>query len=322
ATKRSLEGHYSPTFRTFDLKTPDSMTTDSYRANKESGGGVDAVIASGNPDARFRGYSRLGDWLAEFAGYAADLEADRPDRMPNLAILRLPNDHTRGLSPGGPTPQFLVAENDYALGRLVEAVSRSRYWKDTAIFILEDDSQNGPDHIDMHRSPALVISAYNRPGALIHEFHTTVSLIRTLEILLSLSPMNQLDAAAPPIDVFRDQVDPRPYQAVMPEVALDNLMVPPARDARTAFWMKRTREQDFARPDQADADALNRIIWFSVRGDTYPERLIAHLPAFDLMQVGLRKEAGEDGNEMAERRAGRCRADQGHAPGRGDPQGS
>jgi YVTN family beta-propeller protein len=308
ATKRSLEGHYSPTFRNFDLKTPDSMTTDSYRAYKESGGGVDAVIAGGNPDPRFRGYSRVGDWLAEFSGYAADLEAGRPDRMPNLAILRLPNDHTRGLSPGGPTPQFLVAENDYALGRLVEAVSRSRYWKDTAIFILEDDSQNGPDHVDMHRSPALVISAYNRPGLLIHEFHTTVSLIRTLEIPLGLSPMNQLDAAAPPIDVFRDQADLRPYRAVMPEVALDNLMVPSARDARTAFWMKRTREQNFVRPDQADADALNRIIWFSVRGDTYPERLIAHLPAFDLLQVGLRQEEDERAALESAERSGLRRA--------------
>src|SRR3989442_14739149 len=133
--------------------------------------------------------------------------------------------------------------------------------------------------------------------------------------------MNQLDAAAPPIDIFRDQADARPYEAVMPEVALDNLMVPKAPDARTAFWMKRTREQNFQRPDQADADALNRIIWFSVRGDTYPERLIAHLPAFDLMQVGLRQGAGEDGDEMAARRAGSCRAEPGHAPRRGDPEG-
>src|SRR5439155_6639392 len=204
-----------------DLKTPDSMTTESYRAYKEAGGRTDPVIATGNPEERFRGYSRLADWLEEFEGYAADLEAGRPDRMPNLAILRLPNDHTRGMSSGGPTPQFFVAENDYALGRLVEAVSRSRYWTDTAIFILEDDSQNGPDHVDMHRSPALIISAYNRPGALIHEFHTTVSLIRTLEILLGLPPMNQLDAAAPPIDLFSAQADERLEQAVRPEIAVD-----------------------------------------------------------------------------------------------------
>ncbi|HKE03505.1 MAG TPA: alkaline phosphatase family protein [Blastocatellia bacterium] len=299
ATKRSLEGHFSATFRNFDQSTPDSMTTDSYRAFKESQGRVDPVITNNHADARFRGYSRLGDWLDEFRGYVADIEAGRQDRMPHLTVMRFPNDHTEGMRAGRPTPQFFVAENDYAIGKLVEAVSRSPYWRDTAIFVLEDDSQNGPDHVDMHRSPALVISAYNRPGALIHEFHNTVSLIRTMETLLGLPPMNQLDAAAAPIDVFRDEADLRPYQTIMPDVALDNLITAPSRDARTAYWMKRTQEQNLAKPDQADADALNRIIWFSVRGDSYPEHRIAHLPAFDLMLVGLRRE--EDENEKEER---------------------
>ncbi|HKQ76987.1 MAG TPA: beta-propeller fold lactonase family protein, partial [Blastocatellia bacterium] len=297
ATKRSLEGHFSPTFRNFDQNTPDSMTPDSYRAFKESQGRLDPVITNNHDDARFRGYSRLGDWLDEFRGYVADIEAGRADRMPQLMIMRFPNDHTDGIRVGRPTPQFFVAENDYAIGKLVEAVSRSPYWRDTAIFVLEDDSQSGPDHVDMHRSPAFVISAYNRPGALIHEFHNTVSLIRTMEILLGAPPMNQLDAAAAPIDIFRDEADLRPYQAIMPDVALDNLTVGPARDARTAYWMKRTQEQNLAKPDQADADTLNRIIWFSVRGDSYPEHRIAHLPAFDLMLVGLRKEEDEDEEE-------------------------
>jgi hypothetical protein len=299
ATKRSIEGHFSPTFRNFDQNTPDSMTTDSYHAFKESQGRVDPVITNNHADARFRGYSRLGDWLDEFRGYVADLEAGRPDRMPHLTVMRFPNDHTDGMRAGRPTPQFFVAENDYAIGKLVEAVSRSPYWRDTAIFVLEEDSQNGPDHVDMHRSPAFVISAYNSPGALIHEFHNTVSLIRTMEILLGLPPMNQLDAAAAPIDIFRDEADLRPYQAIMPDVALDNLIVAPARDARTAYWMKRTQEQNLAKPDQADADTLNRIIWFSARGDSYPTHRIARLPAFDLMLVGLRRE--EDENEKEER---------------------
>jgi YVTN family beta-propeller protein len=297
ATKRSIEGHFSATFRNFDQNTPDSMTTDSYRAFKESQGRVDPVITKDHAEARFRGYSRLADWLDEFRGYVADIEAGRPDRLPHLTIMRFPNDHTDGMRAGRPTPQFFVAENDYAIGKLVEAVSRSPYWRDTAIFVLEDDSQNGPDHVDMHRSPAFVISAYNRPGALIHEFHNTVSLIRTMEILLGLPPMNQLDAAAAPIDIFRDEADLRPYQAIMPDVALDNLIVAPARDARTAYWMKRTQEQNLARPDQADADTLNRIIWFSVRGDSYPADRIAHLPAFDLMLVGLRQEEDEEEEE-------------------------
>ena len=313
ATKRSLEGHFSATFRNFDLATPDSMTTDSYRAFKESKGAIDPAVSVDNPEARCRGYSRLADWLAEFRGYVADRESGAPDRMPNLTIMRFPNDHTHGMRPGGPTPQFYVAENDYAVGRLVEAVSRSPYWKDTAILVLEDDSQDGPDHVDMHRSPAWVISAYNRPGALVHAFHTTVSLVRTLEILLGLPPMNQLDAAAAPIDVFQDKADTRPYQAIVPDVALDNLMITKARDARTAFWMKRTREEDFSRPDQADADTLNRVIWFSVRGDTYPEDRVAHLPAFDLMLVGLRQQARDDDDEIAERREGGRSAVRGHA---------
>lgn len=290
ATKRSLEGHFSATFRNFDQNTPDSMTTDSYRAFRESSGGLDPVISANHPDRRFRGYSRLDDWLTEFGGYVADREAGRGDRLPNLTIMRFPNDHTDGLRIGRPTPQFYMAENDYAIGKLVEAVSRSPYWKDTAIFILEDDSQNGPDHVDMHRSPAFVISAYNKPGGLIHQFHNTVSMIRTMEILLGLPPMNQLDAAAAPIDIFRAEPDLRPYQAVMPEVSLDNLIAGPARDAKTAYWMKKTQEQNLSRPDQAEADVLNRIIWFSVRGDNYPEHRIARLPAFDLMLVGLRPE--------------------------------
>ena len=121
--------------------------------------------------------------------------------------MKLPCNHTSGLSRGLPTPQFMVAENDYAVGRLIEAVSTSPYWKDTAVFILEDDAQDGPDHVDAHRSPALVVSAYNRPGTLVHEFHNTVSLIRTMELLLGLPPMNLLDAAASPIDIFRDTPD-------------------------------------------------------------------------------------------------------------------
>jgi arylsulfatase A-like enzyme len=145
-----------------------------------------------------------------------------------------------------PTPQFFVAENDYAVGRLVEAVSNSSYWKDTAIFVVEDDAQDGPDHVDAHRSVALVISAYNRPGALVHEYHSTVSLIRTMELLLGIQPMNQLDATAAPIDVFQDRADLRPFTAQLPDVAPDNLLAPPARDRETARWMRRTAEQDFA----------------------------------------------------------------------------
>ncbi|HET6978179.1 MAG TPA: bifunctional YncE family protein/alkaline phosphatase family protein [Pyrinomonadaceae bacterium] len=294
-TKKSLENRFSTSYRNFDMDTPDSMTVDSYRAARESN--VNALISDSHADTRFRGNSRLGVWLAEFQKFAAE-RASGSDRFPNLSVLRLSNDHTDGLAARKPTPQFYVADNDYALGLLVEAVSNSAYWKDTAIVVVEDDAQDGPDHVDAHRSVALLISAYNRPGALIHEFHNTVSLIRTIEMLLGMDPMNQLDATATPINIFRGQADLRPYKAQLPDVALDNLMTPPARDAATAYWMQRTAEQDLAHADMADPEVLNRIIWFSVKGNT-PMPEINRLPAFDAMRLGLQEEREEIAEERA-----------------------
>ena len=291
-TKKSLEGHFNRDYRNFDTDTPDSMTVDSYRAARESNGSVSALINDAHADSRFRGNSRLGVWFDEFAGFVKERAAGLSDRMPNLSILRLPNDHTDGITARKPTPQFYVADNDYGVGLLVEAVSNSPYWKDTAIVVVEDDAQDGPDHVDAHRSVALVISAYNRPGALIHEFHSTVSLIRTIELLLGIESMNQLDATATPMNIFRAEPDLRPYKALLPNVALDNLMTAPPRDAATAYWMQRTEEQDLAHADMADPEILNRIIWFSVKGNT-PMPKINSLPAFDAMRLGLQEEREE-----------------------------
>ncbi len=293
-TKKSLEGRHSPTYRNYDLATPDAMTVDSYRAARESKGEVDPLVGLSNADARLRGYSRAGDWLEEFRGFVAAREAGRGDPMPSLSVVRLPNDHTNGVARGRPTAQFYVAENDYALGRIVEAVSNSPYWKDTAVFVVEDDAQDGPDHVDCHRSVALVISAYNRPGALVHEFHNTVSFIRTMGLLLGLRPMNLLDATATPVDLFRREPDLRPFKAVLPEVALDNLLTPDARDAATLYWMQRTAEQDTEHADMADPRVLNEAIWFSARGASSPMPEPARLPVFDAMRLGLRAEAEED----------------------------
>ncbi|HKR13510.1 MAG TPA: hypothetical protein VJT15_15705 [Pyrinomonadaceae bacterium] len=289
-TKKSLEGRFNAEYRNYDMSTPDAMTVDSYRAARETN--ANPLISNAHGDQRFRGNSRLGVWLDEFRAYAAERAAGTADRLPNLSMVRLSNDHTDGIGAGKPTPQFYVADNDYALGLLVEAVSNSEYWKDTCIVVVEDDAQDGPDHVDAHRSVALVISAYNRPGVLVHEFHNTVSLIRTMELLLGLEPMNQLDATATPINIFRSEPDLRPYKAVLPDVALDNLVTPPARDAATAYWMRRTEEQDLARADMADPEVLNRIIWFSVKGDV-PMPPIARLPLFDAMRIGLQEEREE-----------------------------
>jgi YVTN family beta-propeller protein len=288
-TKKSLEGRVSTDYRNFDMDTPDAMTVDSYRAARESNG--DPLISGSH------GNSRLGVWLNEFRAFASERSAGTSDRLPNLSVVRLSNDHTDGISARKPTPQFYVADNDYALGLMVEAVSNSPYWKDTAILVVEDDAQDGPDHVDAHRSVALVISAYNKPGVLVHEFHNTVSLIRTIELLLGVEPMNQLDATATPINIFRAEPDLRPYKALLPNIALDNLVTPPPRDAATAYWMRRTEEQDLAHADMADPEVMNRIIWFSVRGNV-PMPSIARLPAFDAMRLGLQEER----EEIAERR--------------------
>ncbi|HWF90413.1 MAG TPA: bifunctional YncE family protein/alkaline phosphatase family protein [Pyrinomonadaceae bacterium] len=295
-TKKSLEGRVSTEYRNFDMDTPDAMTVDSYRAAREQG--ASPLISKTHADPQFRGNSRLGAWLEEFRAFAAERSAGTGDRLPNLSILRLSNDHTDGIAAHKPTPQFYVADNDYALGLMVEAVSNSPYWKDTAIVVVEDDAQDGPDHVDAHRSVALVISAYNKPGALVHEFHNTVSLIRTIELLLGIEPMNQLDATATPLNIFRTEADPRPYKAVLPNVGLDNLVTPPPRDTATAYWMRMTEEQDLEHADMADPETLNRIIWFSVRGNT-PMPSIARLPAFEAMRLGLQDEREEIAEKSA-----------------------
>jgi YVTN family beta-propeller protein len=292
-TKLSLEGNHSSAFRNYDLETPDSMTVDSYRAAKASRDPGLALIYRRNPEASFRGSSRIGEWLEEFREFVEARESGQGDTMPNFSIVRLPNDHTAGLMPGMPTPQFMVADNDYAVGRLVETVSTSPYWRDTAIFILEDDAQDGPDHVDAHRSPALIVSAYNRRGALIHEFHNTVSFIRTIELLLGIEPMNQLDASAVPADIFRSEPDLTPYKAVLPDLDLDNMMNEP-RNVANAYWIDQTLAQNLVHADMAEPAVLNQIIWFSVRGSSSPMPQVARLPAFDAMRAGIASEAEDE----------------------------
>jgi hypothetical protein len=285
--KESLQKHHSPSFRSFDVTAPDSMTVDCYKAALDPLGSSDAAVTQGNSNAKCRGNSRLGEWAAEFQGFVKDREAGRGDPMPALSIVRFPNDHTTGMKNGFPTPQFMVADNDYAVGRLVEAVSSSVYWKDAAIFMVEDDAQAGPDHVDSHRSVGLVISAYNRPGALIHKFHNTVSMIRTIEILLGIAPMNQLDASAVPMDIFQETPDLTPYKAVLPAIAADNLMTHKPKDKATADWMKKSNRQNFAHADMADPKVLNAVIWFACKGNGSAVPESAQLPAYQAMRLGI-----------------------------------
>jgi hypothetical protein len=182
--------------------------------------------------------------------------------MPRLQIVRLPNDHTFGTRIGKHTPTAMVAENDYALGQLVEGVSKSKFWKETAVFVIEDDAQNGPDHVDAHRTVALVISPYTKRGHVDSTMYSTSSLLRTMELILGLEPMSQFDAAARPMyDSFTAKADLTPYTHVKPAADMDKL------NDRTAFGTELSAKLDLdEKEDQADDLIFNEIIWKSVRG--------------------------------------------------------
>ena len=317
--KARLKGHFCPESPGFDLDTPDALSVESYRAAAEErqkaegekpttdGGtaekGVDPMISPLNVDARWRGTSRMGAFLGEFARSLKDQADGKGDTLPALNIVRLSNDHTAGMSRGKPTPQFDVADNDYALGRLVEAVSQSPYWKDTTIVAVEDDAQDGPDHVDCHRSVALIMSAYNRPGALVHSFHTTAGLIRTMELMLGLPPMNAQDAAAAPIDLFQNgEPDLTPFHAKLPTLNTNGLITPrpeTAPDQETAAAIRQSDQIDWQHPDDGDPRVLNAAIWASVRGASAAVPSARHLPVYDLMRSGVSATgaSGADGDD-------------------------
>ncbi|HEX4147101.1 MAG TPA: alkaline phosphatase family protein [Pirellulales bacterium] len=202
-------------------------------------------------------------------------EFEQKGELPNLMIMLLPNDHTSATSPGYPTPAASVADNDLALGRVVEAVSHSRFWSDTCIFVVQDDPQNGFDHIDGHRTVAMVISPYVRRGALVSTNYNQTSMVRTIELILGLPPMNQFDASATPMfDCFADAADLAPYTAVPNIIPLDQLNPPVSaiRDPAQLHWAKVSQAMPLDEVDEADEGELNRILWHAMRGrdDTYP----------------------------------------------------
>ncbi len=220
----ALKGHFDPKFRSYDLSYPDMKRAD-----------------------------RFLEELAEF---------EKAGAMPNFVVLRLPNDHTAGTRPGTPTVTAFVADNDLALGRVVEGLSKSRFWPKMAIFVVEDDAQNGSDHVDAHRTVALAISPYIKKHSVDSDMYSTSSMLRTMELILGLEPMSQFDAAARPMaNSFTMNPDPTPYTA---------------RPARVDLNAKNTRESPGAEvsmtldldeaEDQADDLVFNEIIWKAVRG--------------------------------------------------------
>jgi YVTN family beta-propeller protein len=231
---------------------------------------------------------RADIFLKEFA------EFEKNGTLPNLVLILLYDDHTEGTSPGFPTPRATVADNDLALGRIVEAVSKSRYWSESAIFVTEDDSQDGLDHVDGHRTVGLAISPYVRHGIIESNFYTIVNMYRTIEQILGLSPRNQFDLAAEPMfTTFTSKPDLTPYTAIPNRIPLDEMNpglggLNGLQRELAAFSMT----IDSSEPDSAPAEMLNRAIWHSVKGFDTPYNYGRPIRRDTLPTLSLLKLAG------------------------------
>jgi DNA-binding beta-propeller fold protein YncE len=243
-TKAALRDHYDPQFPDFETDYPDQLRADEF--------------------------------LREFDEFVKAKGSGK--ELPQFTLLYLPDDHTGGTRPGKPTPQASVADNDLALGRVVDAVSHSPYWDDTAIFVVEDDAQDGADHIDAHRSTALVISKYapHAPQPFVdHHFYTTVSMVHTMEALLGLPPMNLFDAHAPVMAaVFSGPGTQPPFQA--DDKNLRSGLIYKINEKKAA-GAKESSQMNFSRPDAANAKQLNAILWQDAKGNV-PMPITKHSP--------------------------------------------
>jgi hypothetical protein len=236
ATKPELVGHFAPEAPDFELDVPDQI--------------------------------RVEVFLRHLKGWVADKQQGK-DSMPNYILLRLPDDHTNGTTPNKPTPKASVSDNDLAVGRAVDAISHSPFWDDTAFFILEDDAQAGADHVDAHRSIALVISKYAPHGPdgapyVDSRFYSTVSIVRTMESLLGLPPMNNNDAFSSLIStLFTGAGDQAPFSADYSN--RDNGLIYTA-NSKKSVDSEESMKLDFRHADRADTQKLNVILWKDAMG--------------------------------------------------------
>jgi len=211
------------------------------------------------PGKKARDTDRVDVFLEEFREY------EKTGTVPRFIVMSLGEDHTEGTTVGAPTPQACVASNDLALGRLVEALSRSKIWPELAIFVIEDDAQNGPDHVDAHRTVGLVISPYCRRNLLDSTQYSTVSMLRTMELILGLPPLSQFDAAATPMfESFNDKPDLTAYKHEPARIDLD------ATNTKLAYGAERSNKMDFSEYDRIDDFELNEILWRAIKGPDAP----------------------------------------------------
>ena len=221
-----LEPHICPAYPPFDLHIPDQQRADA--------------------------------WIAELQTF------ERTGEMPQLEIMHLPRDHTAGGKPDMPTPRACMADNDLALGRIIEALSRSSFWKDSVVFVAEDDAQNGPDHVDSHRSVLLTISPYNRPGT-ISRFVDTTDVIAAIEDILGLGHLSQYDYFSRPLThIFSAKPDFKPYTALKPTQSLAEKN-PPKGPGST-----QSQGFDLSKPDSINDATFNEVLWSMLKSDGTP----------------------------------------------------
>lgn len=206
-------------------------------------------------DESVRDTTRVGQWKRDFDSLLSK------NALPRLSTLRLINDHTEGLRLGKPTPFAHVADNDLAVGMFVEYLSKSPIWKESVVFILEDDAQDGPDHVDAHRSPAYVAGGLVKRGLVDHTMYSTSSMLRTIELILGIPPMSQYDAAATPMwRCFTDQVNLTPFTAKPAEVDLTE------KNTGMNEWQRKSEAFDFSKEDRIPDRAFTEVIWKAVKG--------------------------------------------------------
>jgi WD40 repeat protein len=227
AMVKALEGHFDPGFHSYDLDYSDQKRADRFISELQR-------------------FEQQGD-------------------MPRLQIVRLPNDHTYGTRVDKLTPTAMVADNDLALGRVIQAITNSKFWKETAVFVIEDDAQNGPDHVDAHRVVALVVSPYCKRGFVDSTMYSTSSMLRTMGLILGTKPMSQFDAAARPmVNSFQTTPDLRPYKHRVPKADLN------AKNTMAAWGADLSEKFDLTKEDLADDLLFNEVIWRSVKGANSP----------------------------------------------------
>jgi hypothetical protein len=237
---------------------------------------------------------RADVFLKEFA------EHEQRGEWPNLVIIFLPSDHTSGTRPGNPTPRAQAADNDLAVGRIVERISQSRFWPKTCVFVIEDDPQNGFDHVDGHRSLCLVASPYTKRGEVVSKFYNQTSVLHTMSRMFGIPPMNQMVALSPLMtDCFTKKPDFQPYQCLPNQIPLDEMNKSTAElKGQELHWALKSLELPLDEVDQADENTFNRILWHAVKGvdAPYPAEL-AGAHGKGLRKLGLTLGGDDDDDD-------------------------